>query len=385
MDGRDSNTVERLLEGGHCSLEDIQEAQGIRDKMLEMGLRPRSLVDVLHDKGTIDDETFKTIQREARRFMGQEQIAGYRLLEQLGEGSMGSVYKARQLSLDRDVAVKVLAADLVADEGAVERFMVEARAVARLNHTNIISGIDVGDAGGIKYLVMEYADGMTVDTLLNRGGAMDEERALMIAQQMARALDHAHRNDLIHRDVKPANMILTKDGVAKLCDLGLARLDAGPGEDTTRMGTAAYMSPEQARGAGRVDERTDVYSLGATLFHMLTGRPPFEGADAQAVIMGHLAEKPTPPNVLRPDVSPETSMFVLQLLAKQPGDRVQTARELVDLCGARLRELQAARGVQPGGSSRAVAARPSTPAAAAPTKLSTEVGPVVKRRKRRRR
>ena len=387
MDGRDSNTVERLLEGGHCTLEDIQEAQGIRDKMQEMGLRPRSLVEVLHEKGTLDDDTFKTIQREARRFMGQEQIAGYRLLEQLGEGAMGSVYKARQLSLDRDVAVKVLAAELVQDEKAVERFMVEARAVARLNHTNIISGIDVGDAGGIKYLVMEYADGMTVDTLLKRGGAMDEERALMIAQQMARALDHAHRNDLIHRDVKPANVILTKDGVAKLCDLGLARLDAGPGEDTTRMGTAAYMSPEQARGAGRVDERTDVYSLGATLYHMLTGRPPFEAADAQAVMMGHLAEVPTSPNVVRPDVSPETSMLVLKLLEKQPGDRVQTAKELADLCGTRIRELQALRGAQPAGSSGAVAARPSSPTAAAPTQPAPAPGgaPVVKRRRRRRR
>ena len=138
---------------------------------------------------------------------------------------MGTVYKARQISLDRDVAIKVLSPELAEDPAYVERFLREAKAVARLNHTNIISGIDVGDANGVKYFVMEFVDGSTVASLLRRGGAMDEERAFLIAQQMARALDHAAKNGLVHRDIKPENILITRDGIAKLCDLGLAKLE----------------------------------------------------------------------------------------------------------------------------------------------------------------
>src|SRR5262245_8725853 len=172
--------------------------------MAEMGLRPRSIPEILYEKGHIEEEHLESIHREERRFQGQEQIAGYRLLELLGEGAMGSVYKARQLSLDRDVAIKVLSPELVAKSDTyVQRFLSEAKAVARLNHTNIISGIDVGDAGGIKYLVMEFADGTTVALLIRRGGSLDEERSLWIALQIARALDHAHKAGLVHRDLKP--------------------------------------------------------------------------------------------------------------------------------------------------------------------------------------
>ncbi len=386
----DALATQRILEKGIATQAQIDDAIHIRERMLEMGMQPRSIAEVLFEKGHIEREDFEALRREERKFQGQEQIAGYRLLELLGEGAMGSVYKARQLSLDRDVAIKVLSPDLANDESYVGRFMTEARAVARLNHTNIISGIDVGDADGIKYLVMEYADGMTVASLLRRGGAMDEERALMIVMQMARALDHAHRNNLVHRDVKPDNIIITKDGVAKLCDLGLARLESAEGE-AARMGTPAYMSPELARGDASTDERTDLYSLGATLFHMVTGHPPFEGNDAAAVMAKHLTEPAPAASNLDPQVSAETTTLIQRLMAKDRTDRIATAKELVGTLEVRVRELQQQRGVTGtglgavGARTPAAPAQPSAPDTSSKSAPQPGVAPPVRRRRRRRR
>src|SRR5688572_13390287 len=261
----------RILELGMTTLDRVDEAKAVRAKMIELGLKPRSLGQILYEKGHIEEEQLEALRREDRKFDGREQVAGYRLLERLGGGAMGTVYKARQLSLDRDVAIKILSPELAEDPEFVQRFLREAKAVARLNHANIISGIDVGDADGVKYFVMEYVDGSTVASLLRRGGSLDEERALLVAQQMARALDHAYKNQLVHRDLKPENVLITRDGIAKVCDLGLAKLeDAAAGADAGhRMGTPDYISPEQARGDANVDIRSDLYSLGATLYHML--------------------------------------------------------------------------------------------------------------------
>jgi eukaryotic-like serine/threonine-protein kinase len=362
--------AERILELGMTTRERVDEAAAVRAKMVEMGLRPRSLAEILYEKGYLEEEQLETLRREDRRFQGQEQIAGYRLLEKLGGGAMGTVYKARQLSLDRDVAIKVLSPDLAQDPEYVERFMREAKAVARLNHTNIISGIDVGDAGGIKYLVMEFVDGSTVASLLRRGGALDEERALLIAQQVARALDHAYRNALVHRDLKPENVLITRDGIAKLCDLGLAKLEDHPtagGDPVHRMGTPAYISPEQARGEANVDIRSDLYSLGATLYHMLIGQPPFEAQTAPAVMAKHLTELPKPPRQIDPTLSQLGEVIVLRLLQKRREDRYQTPAELLQKIDDAVRGLQAARGVVAGVASQAPAPKPPA-APAAPSR-----------------
>lgn len=388
MDAADAKAMELILELGIANQEQIEDAIHVRERMVELGMKPRSVAEILFEKGHIEREEFEEVRRKERRFQGQEQIAGYRLLERLGEGAMGTVYKARQLSLDRDVAIKVLAPDLAKDDAYVQRFMTEARAVARLNHTNVISGIDVGDADGIKYMVMEYADGMTVASLLRRGGSMDEERALRIAQQMSRALDHAHRNSLVHRDVKPDNIIITKDGVAKLCDLGLARLESSS-DDGTRMGTPAYMSPELARHDTAVDERTDLYSLGATLFHMVTGREPYPGSDAHAVMAKHLTDAVPVASDVEPSISVETSALISKLMAKQAAERHASARELADLLEERVRALQALRGLA--GAARSatsapVSARPSAgPATSAPSTAAPGDAPAIRRRRRRRR
>jgi eukaryotic-like serine/threonine-protein kinase len=355
-------TAQQVLEHKFATEAQVDEAKAIVAKMVEMGLKPRSVAEILYERGHLEVEQLEELRREERRWHGQEQIAGYRLLELLGQGAMGSVYKARQLSLDRDVAIKVLSPELAKDATYVQRFQTEARAVARLNHTNLVSGIDVGEADGIHYLVMEYADGNTLASLLRRGGALDEERAVGIAQQIARALDHAHKNGLLHRDVKPDNVIITRDGVAKLCDLGLARLDE-KAEAAQRMGTPAYISPEQARGETHVDLRSDLYSLGATLFHLLAGRPPFEAATAAAVLAKHLTEPAPRLNATGADVDPRTDALVARLLAKSPAERPASAGEVAQALDAILRDLQQARGV-----AAAMAPAAMAPAAALPAK-----------------
>jgi serine/threonine protein kinase len=390
VEANDETAIGRILEKGIATREQCDEAVEIRTKMAEMGMQPRSIAEVLFEKGYIEVEELEDLRREDRRVQGKEQIAGYRLLEALGEGAMGSVYKARQLSLDRDVAIKVLSPHLGEDDEYVQRFFREARAVARLNHTNIISGIDVGESGGIKYLVMEYADGMTVASLLRRGGAMDEERVLWIGLQIARALDHAHRNGLIHRDVKPDNIIITKDGVAKLCDLGLARMESHEGEEPARMGTAAYISPEQARGDTDVTERTDLYSLGATLYHMLTGSEPYVGADASSVLAKHLTEPVPDPRASDPTIHERTALVVTTLMAKDPTERISSAKDLIANLETGLRAMQSERGAAAGAAGSAVSSsvrKTSSPAAAVPApapKRAPSAAPSPVRRRRRR-
>ncbi|MFO0932894.1 MAG: serine/threonine-protein kinase [Planctomycetota bacterium] len=377
--------AQRILDLGMTTLEHVEEAKAVREKMLELGLKPRSLGQILYEKGYIEEEQLEALRREDRKFEGREQIAGYRLLERLGGGAMGTVYKARQLSLDRDVAIKILAPELAEDPTFVERFLREAKAVARLNHANIISGIDVGDADGVKYFVMEYVDGSTVASLLRRGGALDEERALLVGQQICRALDHAYKNNLVHRDLKPENVLITRDGIAKVCDLGLAKLEDLPQSagEARRMGTPDYISPEQARGEAGVDIRSDLYSLGATLYHMLVGRPPFEAATPAAVMAKHMTEMPSPVRRLDPTISPLTDVLVLRLLQKRREDRFQTPAEALAKLDEAVKALQGARGVvAPAVAPAAPAAVGAAKASAAPAPTVTKKQPIVTPRRR---
>jgi eukaryotic-like serine/threonine-protein kinase len=365
--------AQRILDLGMTTADRVAEAKAVRAKMVEMGLKPRSLGQILYEKGAIEEEQLEALRREDSKFEGKEQIAGYKLVERLGGGAMGTVYKARQLSLDRDVAIKILAPELADDPQFVERFLREAKAVARLNHANIISGIDVGDADGVKYFVMEYVDGSTVASLLRRGGPLDEERALLIGQQVGKALDHAYRNNLVHRDLKPENILITRDGIAKVCDLGLAKLEDHPAtaDGARRMGTPDYISPEQARGDASVDIRSDLYSLGATIYHLLIGRPPFEGSTAMAVLGKHLTDLPVPVRRLDPTISQLTDVIVLRLLQKRREDRYQTPAEFLQKVDEAIKALQAQRGfvVSP------MAAAAPAPAAAPPA--LPKPGPVV--------
>ena len=213
------------------------------------------------------------------------EIPGYEIIERLGKGSMGLVFKARQTSVDRIVAVKVLLDTLAQNKEFIKRFEREAKIAAKLQHNNIVNAIDAGEVDGNHYFVMEYVEGATIKDELDKNKVFDEKVALKIVIAVAEAMKHAHERGLIHRDIKPENVILTKDGNVKLADLGLARLTADEkwamSEAGMAIGTPYYISPEQVRGQVDVDIRADIYSLGATLYHMVTGRVPYPGETPQ--------------------------------------------------------------------------------------------------------
>ncbi len=268
------------------------------------------------------------------RYGGQRQIPGYQLLEKLGSGAMAVVYKARQISLDRVVAIKILSSRLSKDEEYVKRFYAEGQIAAKLNHPNIVQSIDVGQAGEYYYFVMEYVEGKTVYEELAAGKKYAEAEALDIAIQMAKALQHAHEQGLIHRDVKPKNIMITPGGVAKLMDMGLARVaddaKAIESEAGRLFGTPYYISPEQILGRKDIDFRCDIYSLGATLYHMLTGRPPFQGKTSKEVMIKHIKKAPRSPDRYNMELSRGICAVVEKMLAKNPAHRQSSTKELVE-------------------------------------------------------
>ncbi len=343
---------------GFTSLEHIEECMRLQEKMVQLGSPMKKLGDILLAKGYITEVQLREILKMQENRIGAISIPGYRILSKIGQGSMGSIYKALQVSMDRVVAIKILSPKYGQNRVFRERFVSEARAVARLNHPNIIQGIDVGEANGFHYFAMEYIDGPTVGELLKRGGALDEKRALHIVIQISRALHHAFQHGILHRDIKPDNVLLTRDGVAKLCDLGLAKIQKREDPSGTRpgaaMGTPYYISPEQARGEENVDTRSDIYSLCATLHHMVVGQVPFQGESASAVIAKHLTEPLVSPRERNPLVSPQVEFILLKGMQKAREDRYQFPHEI-------LRDLEAVtqggepQGFRPAGEKRGIA------------------------------
>ncbi len=255
----------------------------------------------------------------------------FKLLRRLGEGGMGQVYLAEQLSLKRRVAVKLLRNELSTDEISRRRFETEAKAVAQLNHPNIVQVYAVGEQQGLLYMALEFVDGWTLKDFLQRKGPPDVPIALSIMKQVAAALTRAAEVGVIHRDIKPENILMTRKVEVKVTDFGLSRIigqaqGLSLTQTGTAMGTPLYMSPEQVMGQP-LDPRTDLYSFGATCYHLLTGQPPFTGDSAMAVGIKHVQEDPTPIKTLRPDLPNDLCLFVQRLMAKDPSDRYQTARE----------------------------------------------------------
>jgi eukaryotic-like serine/threonine-protein kinase len=274
----------------------------------------------------------KRIRKEIAALVGQ-QIPGYQLVEKLGQGSHGVVYKAKQLSMDRYVAVKVLHPKYSTNTSLLSRLTREARIAARLSHNNIVQAIDVGSAGPLHYFVMELVEGKTIRDEIEAGKVYKEHEAVEIVVQIAQALGHAARRGLVHRDVKPANIVLTAEGIAKLADLGMARTASDDAELRRKergltIGTPFYISPEQVMAREDIDTRSDLYSLGATLYHMVTGRPPFEGA-AEKIYDKHLREPLTPPDHINQELSGGLGEVVEVLMAKDRKQRYQTPDDAV--------------------------------------------------------
>ncbi|HLW66695.1 MAG TPA: serine/threonine-protein kinase [Gemmataceae bacterium] len=261
----------------------------------------------------------------------------FKLLEHLGTGGMGSVYLCEHVLMRRRVALKVLPNDKVSDPMLLDRFYREARAVAALDHHNIVRAHDIDCDGDLHFMVLEYVDGSSLQTIIDRFGPMSIARAVNCIRQTADGLQHAHEAGLVHRDIKPGNLLVDRCGIVKILDLGLARFfgdEAGP---VTRqyeldnvVGTADYLAPEQAVADGCVDIRGDIYSLGVTFYFLLTGRSPYQDGSVSQKLMFHQLSAPTPITEYRRDVPRRLAVVIEKMLAKDPEQRFQTPAELAD-------------------------------------------------------
>lgn len=310
--------------------EQIETAENVLEQEQLAGKPARQVEDVLLERGLVKAEEVWAVYKARERLMRDAQaigrrIGGYEILGKLGEGGLGKVYKARQLSMGRIVALKVLHEKWVGDDEFRKRFLVEARLVGRLSHQNLIQVFDVGRHKNTLYYSMEFVDGETVEARLDRDGAMKLPDALDVMFQVTRALQYLWSMDIVHRDVKPGNIMVTRGGVAKLGDFGFVKssLESVLSTEGEVLGTPDYISPEAAMGERDLDFRSDLYSLGVTLYHMLVGEPPF-GGTASDVMEAHIRKRAPSISKNSPGFNPAAVEIVDKLLAKDPNDRYQT-------------------------------------------------------------
>ena len=325
----DKNFGTVAVEKGYCSQAQLDDAVHTLNEVRRLGLDEK-LGTILIKKKVMSEEQVRSVLK----LQGQGthvKLAGYEILGKIGQGGMGAVFKARQVSLDRVVALKVLTPKLAEDQTFCDRFIKEARSVAKLSHPNIIVGIDVGQQGKYYYFAMEYVDGNTTLAILRKEGPFSEIRALHMAFQIAQALDHAHKHGLVHRDIKPDNIMITARDEAKLCDLGLAKApesDAGLTQVDSAVGTPHYIAPEQARGEVSITIGADLYALGATLYHLTTGTTLFSGPNSRDIMVQHLLGEAPHARKIRPELSEGFCRILEKMLAKDKAERYLTPADL---------------------------------------------------------
>ncbi|MDX2038651.1 MAG: serine/threonine-protein kinase [Isosphaeraceae bacterium] len=337
----ESSLTESLIRRGLATVQEIEACKAHRAKLAAQSATgkdeaSKSLLDIMVEAKVLTKNQSIRLLREASPEASKlRQIPGYQILSKLGKGSMGIVYKARQASVDRVVAVKVLLETLAQNKEFIKRFKREAEIAARLSHNNIVNVFDAGEVDGHHYFVMEYVEGATVKDELDKGKMFDEKVAVKVVLAVAEALEHAHKRGLIHRDIKPENIILTKEGGVKLADLGLARLTTDEqwalAESGMAIGTPYYISPEQVRGQTDVDIRADIYGLGATLYHMVTGKVPFGGSTPNEVMKKHLDKniQLVPPDHLNTKLSSGLGQVVETMMARNRENRYATPDDLI--------------------------------------------------------
>ncbi len=326
----------QVLDQGYCTEDELDRCKKqLKDRPKD---NPVTLEQLLISNRFITPNQAKRLKDTSKENTREgkdvaEQIPGYKIIGKLGAGAMAIVYKAKQLSLDRIVAIKILPRRFSENQDYVQRFYKEGKAAAKLNHNNIVGAYDVGEAGGYHYFVMEYVEGKTLYEDLAKGKIFSEEEAINITIQVASALAHAHAKGLIHRDVKPKNIMINSAGIVKLADLGLARdaadIEMAKSEAGKAFGTPYYISPEQIRGEIDIDGRCDIYSLGATLYHMVTGKVPFEASTPSEVMRKHLKEPLVPPDHINTTLSAGASEVIEMMMAKRKQDRYTSAEELL--------------------------------------------------------
>ncbi len=347
----DTEIGKLVVERGLATQEEVQNCLSLHG---QADPSEGSLAQTLIQHGVVTPGQIQRVKKTIEDSRKGQQIPGFQILSRLGSGAMATTFKARQVSLDRPVAIKVLPKRLSENQEYVERFYKEGRAAAKLNHAHIAQAFDVGEAGGYHYFVMEFVDGHTLYDEMASGKVFSEAEALGVIIQVAEALQHAHSQGLIHRDVKPKNIMITKSGVVKLVDMGLARnvtdMKAARAEAGRAFGTPYYISPEQIRGEVNIDFRADIYSLGATLYHMVTGKVPFEAETPTAVMHKHLKEELRPPDHINESLSSGLGEVVEVMMAKNRDRRYSTTSDLLlDLKAIQAGEppLQARKAIQP--------------------------------------
>lgn len=323
-----------VVEMGLATSDEVEQCRKLqRDQSGKSDPSQRSLASMLVHGGVVTKSQIKRLRPYIEEQRSSQQIPGYQVIEKLGAGAMATVYLAKQLSLDRLVAVKILPKKFSKNPQFIERFYAEGRAAAKLNHPNIVQAIDVGNHGEYHYFVMEYVEGHTVYDDIVKRSVYPEDEAIKVILETSRALEHAHSKGFIHRDVKPKNIMITKGGITKLADMGLARAvsdrEAAEAEQGKAFGTPYYISPEQIRGEMDIDFRADIYSLGCTFYHMVTGRVPFDGANPSAVMHKHLKDEVVPPDHLNPQLSAGIGEVIEVCMAKDRNKRYSTTSDLI--------------------------------------------------------
>ncbi|MBT8486584.1 MAG: serine/threonine protein kinase [Phycisphaerales bacterium] len=314
-----------------------KEEVDLCNAMLESGDReedPRTLMDMLVDRDFATQHQLDRLRQDFEAKKSGQHIPGFRIKRKLGSGAMATVFLARQLSLDRLVAIKILPKKFSDNAKFIERFYKEGRSAAQLNHPNIVGAYDVGRAGEHHYFVMEFVNGPTIHQLIQKHKRMPERQAIDIVKQVAKALEHAHGRGFVHRDMKPKNIMVTEKGVVKLADLGLARAitdeEAARAEAGRAYGTPYYISPEQIRGELNIGPPADIYGLGATFYHMVTGRVPFEGKNPSEVMHRHLKSPLEPPDHVNPSISAGCAQVIEMMMAKKASERYHDATDLLE-------------------------------------------------------
>jgi serine/threonine-protein kinase len=311
----------------------VESARNLLARVAKAG-KPIPLADALVRLNVLTAEQRDAVLKRLRLRMASagHKVAHYRLLRKLGEGGMGSVYLAEDERGLKPVAIKVLSRHVARNPEFMKRFRSEADAMARLNHAHIVRAFSVGQDRGRPFLVMEYCEGVSLDRRLRREERIASPEATRIVYQIASALQYAHARGVIHRDIKPANIVLENDGVAKLLDLGLSKRvdDTDPGltQSGHFVGTPNYISPEQAKGLKEIDGRTDIYSLGATFYHLVTGEPPFRGTSTFAIVNQHVSGQVPDPQDVRAGLPDGVSHVIRRMMAKRPADRYKDCGEL---------------------------------------------------------
>ena len=325
------------VEAGLLTEEQLFACQKVQDEARAAGREAPGFEKLFIDKGYLTDDQLRLMKKAGERLRRDEirsqpmRIGGCEVIGKLGDGGLGTVYKARQISMGRIVALKVLHKKWMKDEEFKKRFLLEARLAGRLSHQNLIQVFDVGREHDQYFFAMEYVDGETVEQVIDRDGPMPVDKAFDIVIQVLRAVTYIWKHKIVHRDIKPGNIMIMRSGVAKLADFGFVKSKFDPLLSTEGevLGTPDYISPEQAMGMADIDFRSDLYSLGASLYHMLGGRPPFGGTSSE-VMEKHIRDEPPDPREFHSDIPEPAVHLVQKMMAKDPDERYSNTQELFE-------------------------------------------------------